>query len=151
MEAKERRREPPMRCANCQKKIRSSNTCPYCGRNPWTDVASDEFAAKDGVLYRYNGEEKDVTLPAGLHTVSGGAFENTAVRSVILPEGVVRIESYAFEDCLSLNCVTFPASLRLVEENAFASCPHLAYVLLPDACEVHPAAFPPATKIEKTP
>ena len=101
-----------VRCFNCQIKIDlSEEICPFCGRAPF-DGEIDEFAAGNGVLLRYNGTKKDVTLPTELHTVGEQSFDCTAVRSVIIPEGYTEIEDAAFLGCTSLNYVEFPDTLK---------------------------------------
>ena len=138
-----------VRCFNCQIKIDlSEEICPYCGRPPF-DGETDEFAAGDGVLLRYNGTKKDVTLPEGLHTVGEQSFDCTAVRSVIIPEGYTEIEDAAFLGCCSLNYVEFPDSLKKIGRHAFSECPYLREVTLPRSCKTDKTAFGPETKISR--
>ena len=138
-----------VRCFNCQIKIDlSEELCPWCGRPPF-DGAVDEFASGDGVLLRYNGEKKDITLPEGLHTVGEQAFDCTSVRSVIIPEGYKTVEDAAFLGCSSLNYVEFPASLKKIGSHAFADCPYLREVTLPHRCKVNKTAFEPEVVIKR--
>ena len=46
-------------------------------------------------------------------------FNGTKITSVIILEGVTRIQNIAFDDCTELTSVTCPASLKQVGSNAF--------------------------------
>ena len=137
-----------VRCFNCQRKISlAEELCPYCGCRAFSGEAVDEFAVGGGKLLRYNGSKKDVTLPQGIRIVGEMAFESTAVRSVILPEGVSTVEKAAFYDCHSLNYVEFPSSLRRIGCLAFAECPYLTSVTVPAACRIAQNAFAPTVMV----
>lgn len=136
-----------VRCFNCQIKISlSESVCPYCGRVPW-DGAVDIFASGDKVLLRYNGTEKDVCVPDGIVTIGYMAFEDTCVRSVVIPEGVLKIEEAAFYSCESLNNVIFPQSIKYIGKNAFSDCIHLTDVIVPKTCKIAKGAFPDSVRI----
>ncbi len=89
------------------------------------DEAVEVFEIEDGVLVAYNGEETEVTVPAGVHAIGVGAFEKTEVVRVTLPEGVERIERYAFGSCRALVWVDLPESVTEVEDDAFQFCTKL--------------------------
>jgi hypothetical protein len=55
------------------------------------------------------------------------------LRSVVIPEGVVRLDSKAFSNCSSLTTVTLPTSLRIIGNDAFSGCSSLRTVNLPNA------------------
>ena len=110
------------------------------------------YSAIDGVLFQDNGqtlvaypdgrEGSSYTVPAGTLTIGDGAFyENTGLTQVILPEGLVSIESYAF-DMAALEAVTLPASLGQIKLYAFAGCDALDTVtFLGGAPAIHEDAF----------
>ena len=137
-----------IRCYNCQRKVEASSiSCPYCGRNPWIIEEADSFAIGDGELLRYNGEEKDITLPEGVRMIGRGAFESTSVRSVIIPCGVAEIDEYAFYCCHSLNYVEIPESVTSIGQYAFGDCPYLKQVSIPAKCAVADGAFGEGVKV----
>lgn len=52
---------------------------------------------------------------------------NRTLESVVLSEGVTKIENEAFEDCIELVNLSLPDSLAWVGENAFYGCSKLPY------------------------
>lgn len=63
-----------------------------------------------------------ITLPLGLTAVSRYMLAGTALKSVVLPEGVTDIGMGAFEDCTDLRTVFLPVSLKTIGEGAFGYC-----------------------------
>lgn len=78
-----------------------------------------------------------VTLPLHLTEVSQGMLAGTDISSIIIPEGVVRIDDSAFEDCNRLQSVFLPSTLVELGDYAFDGCHNLFEVY----CA---AALPPA-------
>ena len=70
--------------------------------------------------------------------VNSHSFENrTTLTRLVLPEGMLKIKDSAFMGCLNLTDVTFPDSLRVLENHAFEQCgknaDSLHYYVLPDS------------------
>ncbi len=70
--------------------------------------------------------------------VNTRSFENrTSLTKLVLPEGMVKIKDSAFKGCLNLTDITFPDSLRVLENHAFEQCgknaDSLHYYVLPDS------------------
>ncbi len=53
----------------------------------------------------------------------------------VIPNGVKRIESYAFEGCTSLKAVKIPYGVKAIGESAFAKCTALETVKIPAGVE----------------
>ncbi len=67
-----------------------------------------------------------------------GAFQNCySLTSVVLPEGLVKLGSYAFNGCSNLTSVTLPSTLKEIGESAFASS-GITEIVLPEGLEVIP-------------
>ena len=82
------------------------------------------------LVSKYYGDSTEVTLPAtgGGRAVKGvysRCFENTAVESVIIPEGYTTIGAFAFNGCQSLSEVSLPSSLTSIGIMAFYDCSSL--------------------------
>ena len=74
------------------------------------------------------------TSPKGVPVVSvaAGAFENdTKITSIVLPEGLDRIQEGAFKNCTSLKSVKIPDSVDTIRESAFFGCTALEEAKLP--------------------
>jgi hypothetical protein len=63
--------------------------------------------------------------PAAITTIPARAFQNTKLRSVVIPEGITIIESNAFEKCEELTSVTLPSTIEKIQSDAFAGCTKL--------------------------
>ena len=54
------------------------------------------------------------------------------LESVVIPEGITSIGSYAFYDCLSLREVRLPQSLKTIDDSAFGGCDMLQSIHIPE-------------------
>lgn len=90
----------------------------------------------------YNGSAANVTIPSTIYgnkvcKVGYGSFRdsNNNIRSVTIPNSVKRIDSYAFENCYSLNSVTFSSGLKTISNGAFSNT-NIKKVVLPNTVTV---------------
>lgn len=88
-------------------------------------------------LYRYAGKDgEDVVIPATYENlpvtvVGNGAFMDTKIKSVVLPEGITTIEEMAFRGCHSLESVTIPSTVTDLGRGAFSDCQKLDNIVIP--------------------
>lgn len=65
-----------------------------------------------------------VKLPASTFYVDDEAFVgNSAIQSVVAPDGLQVIGTRAFADCANLKCITLPDSVSYIAEDAFENTP----------------------------
>ena len=84
----------------------------------------------------------NVLLPENVKTIEAGAFADSQLKSIVIPEGVESIGDYAFYNCPKLEDVVLPSTLRVIGKGAFAKCPMLeevdmrasAVATLPERC-----------------
>ncbi len=62
----------------------------------------------------------------------GGFYGCNNLTSVILPNGVITIDTYAFQNCYKLKSVTIPASVKNIFSDAFYGCENLDNVYIED-------------------
>lgn len=117
--------------ASLQNQMNASdnNSSPTIDNNPETnEFKTDDFAYtvenNKVVITKYTGNKTEVEIPQQLNRlpvecIGEGAFEGTAVKSVILPEGVKKIDWFAFRACTALLEITIPASVKTIEYGAF--------------------------------
>ena len=86
--------------------------------------------------------EGDIVVPAiimdGLVPVTAigkKAFERSAIRSIVMTEGIASIEEYAFYACVQLEYIELPQSIRSIGDWAFDGCSSLEYIDLPVGLE----------------
>lgn len=108
------------------------------------------------VLYKYTGEEAEVTVEDGVENITSYAFRGhkelrrvvipnsvkiiwagvfkdcTNLSEVILPDGLDFISSSSFENCVSLREINLPNGMTKLGENVFRGCVNLKEVVLPD-------------------
>lgn len=63
------------------------------------------------------------------------------ITSVIIPEGITRIEEDAFWECVGLESVQLPSTLKAIGTNAFSRCKNLKQINLADGVELGDHAF----------
>ena len=102
---------------------------------PFYDSLTDEFAAVNGILLKYNGKGGDIVIPEGVRIIADGCFAGRAsIKSVTLPSTLRYIGSSAFRSCARLETVIFPPDNENVDdtqnltlgENSFDLCPRLS-------------------------
>lgn len=72
---------------------------------------------------------KSVVIEDGVKKIDSFAFaECKSLESVVIPEGVDEIDWRAFYNCKSLKSVVIPSSVTTIRESAFADCSSLEYV-----------------------
>lgn len=103
---------------------------------------NEHYAVIDGNLYtkdkktlvQYAPGKKETAFvtPLGVKFIGDSAFYGNAVlEKVTLPEGLDRIDAYAFSDCYQLKEVVFPTTLKAIERCAFEDCVSLTLAVLP--------------------
>lgn len=111
----------------------------------YKDLLQDErileiyAASKRDSGYRVLGEFTDLLLSSGVdiweyfrEIMPGGAFYNSTIGSIIIPNSVTYISPYAFADCRSLTSVTIPNSVTSISNGAFHNCSSLTSVTIPN-------------------
>jgi hypothetical protein len=95
---------------------------------------SYEFDKKMGGtrITKYNGSMTGLRIPATLEgepvaVIGAGAFTNSAVEAVYIPEGITIIEEDAFRNCKALTDISFPASLTEIKGIPFSTETAVSY------------------------
>ena len=113
-----------------------NSKCENCGNVTSVGLTftkyNDSYYAVTEVGYC---EDTDIIIPAiyeGL-PVKGidyrAFYGNTAITSVVIPEGVTSIGQEAFYNCTSLKSVTIPSTLTTISYNAFYYCTALEEIV----------------------
>ncbi|MBO7133530.1 MAG: leucine-rich repeat protein, partial [Bacteroidales bacterium] len=61
--------------------------------------------------------------------------------NILIPEGVVEIGEYAFDNCTSLVSIYLPDSVKTVATHAFEKCDELVFMRIPSDVEIDKDAF----------
>ena len=100
------------------------------------------FVSLSGVLYTKDKKKlihypvaksgTGYTVAAGTQVIGTAAFaDNPRLKTVTLPDSLLRIEEDAFRGCPCLTTVNFPAKLTAIGGAAFSSCERLTEAILP--------------------
>ena len=90
-----------------------------------------DFIIEDGILVKYTGNTRNVTIPDGVTVIGKSAFSESRVQTVILPDSVIKIEEESFISCNILNHIEFSQNLEYIGKYAFCNCSSLKKVVLP--------------------
>lgn len=94
---------------------------------------SCESAFHGSAYYSTTGGLSKIILPSTLTDISPSAFSHTQITSIVLPEGLTKINEDLFDSCDSLNSVVIPNSVTEIGNGAFSRCSSLTEVTLPDS------------------
>lgn len=146
-------------CTNCGATLDVDSTkeaalCPYCNtayivekainnykinvtNNINADTVNiinkrDEFDIVAGKLNKYIGRSLNVTIPEDVKELADGAFKNTYVETVTIPDSVRSIGAEAFCDCIDLKTVVLPKNIDRISEKTFYNCKNLKEIQIQD-------------------
>jgi hypothetical protein len=114
-----------------------------------TDFTVDVTRDGKGVIITgYKGKSTAVKIPAAIQEfpvlqIGERAFwENRAITSVVIPQGVASINANAFTVCTSLASLTIPGSVTAIGSDAFRGCASPASITIPGSVkEIGESAF----------
>lgn len=78
-----------------------------------------------GYLFTDCKNLSEISFEDGVITIGPGAFENTAVKNVVMPDSIVDFGGSTFEDCKELETVVIPKNTEYIREWAFSRCEKL--------------------------
>ena len=107
------------------------------GNPRYRDIDGVLFSAdgKTLIRYPYRWDETHYDVPAGTEVIGSGAFSSDwmdrPLKTISLPIGLKRIESYAFGGCGRLQSLTVPLTVTEIADSAFYACVSLERLSLP--------------------
>ena len=76
---------------------------------------------------------ESINISTGLEVIPNSCFSSTALKTVIIPEGVKNINSSAFSNCQKLEYLTLPNTLVSIGSSSFSNCMKLGSVVIPSS------------------
>ena len=104
------------------------------------DKGNLSYSSLDGILYDKSkslllscGNKEKVIIPNGVTRIDSGAFDEcTNLKSVTIPNSVTSIGNWAFYNCTSLKKITIPNSVTSIGRDAFYECTSLTSITIPN-------------------
>lgn len=130
-EAKQKEREEQERKAKAEAEERAKQKAElYAQENPIIPEGTTEIPAN-----AYKGKNiRSITIPNSVIRIGSNAFEGcTKLMSVTIQNGVVTIEDGAFAGCTTLSSVNIGNRVESIGDNAFANCKFLTSIKLPNS------------------
>lgn len=102
------------------------------------DLNNPAYSSEDDVLFNINkttlvafpaGKTGSYTIPEPVETIGDFAFSDSGLTSVVIPNSVTSINTYAFFNCYNLTSVIIPASVKNIGDQAFFYCKRLSEVV----------------------
>ncbi len=78
----------------------------------------------------------DIDFSDTLETIGKGAFNNTVITAVVIPDSVTNIDDYAFSNCNFLKIVKLPKNIKRISKGCFNSCEKLEEIVLPESVTI---------------
>ena len=117
----------------------------YSGLNTGTDSSGNTYTVfeysldseKKATITKYNGNVAALDIPDTIDgykvvTIGGGVFRNrTELRTVTIPDSVMKIEGYAFGECSNLSSIKLPKYITEIGNDAFYNCDELTSIEIP--------------------
>lgn len=80
----------------------------------------------EATITGYKGDDTHIAIPSAIDgftvtKIGEKAFSSKKIKSVVIPNGISRIDWFAFEGCTSLESVTIPESVTSIGYSAFSS------------------------------
>ena len=96
-----------------------------------TGLSDDEgFIILKNVLYTHLKDTNIVVIPDGVMRIADFAFDNhSSLENITIPKGVTEIGEHAFRDCKLLTCIILPDSITNIKNYAFNGCISMADIV----------------------
>lgn len=135
-------------CVNLQKIILPyclKTIPPYCFykcRQLNDVILPSRLLTIDKCAFAYCTELSIISLPSSLIDIREGAFINTNIQQITIPNRVTYIRPHTFKDCKNLTDIKLPYDTHIIGEYAFSNCINLTDIKLPsDLCFIEEKAF----------
>lgn len=111
-----------------------SDIASWCNTK-FSEYISNPLCYADN-LYLNNELVTDITIPDGVTNIPKLAFSCNSLTSISFPDSIKKIENTAFAGCINLTSVSFPDSLTSIGQQSFRNCDSLTSITIPNSVTV---------------
>ncbi len=110
-------------------------TLEYAGtRAAWNKIETSADMGDVQITFgKKAGRDDKLTLNAYHNAVKKKKYRDSNLRTIVIPEGVTKIENKTFFWCCNLISVTIPSTVTQIGASAFAFCRNLREIQSPDS------------------
>ncbi len=108
--------------------------------NITVNASNKYYRTIDGSLYSKDGKRlvvfakaKTVELADGCNAIGDYAFSGMDADSITLPEGIVNIGNYSFDNCTLIESITLSSTVATIGDYAFNDCDLLNKIIIPSS------------------
>ncbi len=78
---------------------------------------------------------ESITIPESVEVVCRGAFEDSGLKSIVIPKNVKEIRPEAFSGCTNLTDIDFQNNMKVMPSDMLGDCTSLENMKIPDGIE----------------
>ena len=123
----------------CEIDFEGSKSSPFAPYTEDSGYYADTIGIANhhiGDFYINNKLAEEITIPEGVKKINKYAFINIgSIKEIILPEGIENIEDFAFCNCTNLESIKIPSTCKEIKQHAFNGCKNLAKLYLSEGIE----------------
>ncbi len=104
------------------------------GRDLTLDPGDKKRIVETGLLFE-NEKVENIFIPEGFDYIQDVAFAKSSVKKIEIDSGLLGIDAMACADCVELEEVVLPNTLKYIGREAFQECYSLEDIILPPSVE----------------
>lgn len=123
----------PMAAFEVEIDIIPNNQIWYTRSSAFNSYELEDITTVDIISHTFEDGKGIITYDKDITNISEEAFYGTGITSIILPNSINKIGSYAFQDCWLLKSVILPNNITRIPLCAFDGCTNLTDVIIPNS------------------
>ena len=111
-------------------------TTGFTNQNVTKENIINDFDIQDTILIKYNGNEKNITIPDNVTQIGSYAFSSCKfIENITMSDNITVIMDGAFSNCNAMGNIDISDKITHIYGNAFYNCKSLIHIELPSTLE----------------